>query len=152
MSSPSTVHVAAAASATASATATHTPQPADPWDAPYFGGPVFLAYAPGLVAAPVAVSSPAQSAAPQAVPGVQPPSSSAAPTAVRPALGLDAWDAPYFGGPVFFRYPTYPVTVHGFSPMAAAPPIAAPAAPERAPAPVVSPRRRGLLARLFGVR
>jgi hypothetical protein len=150
MSSPSTVRVAAA-----SATATHTPQPADPWDAPYFGGPVFLAYAPGLVAASGAASSPAQSAAPQAVPGVQPPSSSAAPAAVRPALGLDAWDAPYFGGPVFFRYPTYPVAVPGFSPtaatpMAATPPIAAPAAPERAP--VVSPRRRGLLARLFGVR
>ena len=147
MSSPSTVHVAA----TASAAATYASnQPADPWDAPYFGGPVFLAYAPSLIAAPVAASAPAQSAAPQAVPGVQPPNSFSAAAAVRPALGLDAWDAPYFGGPVFFRYPTYPVAVPGFSPTAATPPVAAPALPERAPAPAVSPRRRSLFARLFG--
>jgi hypothetical protein len=149
MSAPSTVQVAVSTSATA----THTPhQPADPWDAPYFGGRVFLAYNPRAVTAPGAASLPSQSAVPQAAPRVQPPNASSALASVRPALGLDAWDAPYFGGPVFFRYPAYPVAMPGFSPAAATLPIAEPAAPERAASPVLSPRRRGLLARLFGVR
>jgi hypothetical protein len=58
--------------------------PGDPWDAPYFGAPVYLAYQ----AAPMP-----------------------APATVPAGLAADPWDAPYFGAPAFFRYPDYPVAV-----------------------------------------
>lgn len=58
--------------------------PGDPWDAPYFGGAVYLAYQPVPIPAPVTVPA---------------------------GLAADPWDAPYFGGTVYFRYPDYPVAI-----------------------------------------
>lgn len=60
--------------------------PADPWDAPYFGGPVYLGYRPGRdVTTQVAV-----------MPVVAEVSSE--------SFAFAPWDAPYFGGQVYFRY------------------------------------------------
>jgi hypothetical protein len=56
--------------------------PIDPWDAPYFGAPVYHAY--------------------QAVP-------MPAPATVPAGLAADPWDAPYFGAPIYLRYPDYSV-------------------------------------------
>lgn len=123
-----------------------TPLPADPWDAPYFGGPVYLAYRPAPMPAPA-----------------QAPKSQ--------GLAADPWDAPYFGGPVYFRYPDYPVgiaapgaaevpahpgesmrddAVASTETVVAAPDGTAEVVEETAPAPAITGRRGGWLARLFG--
>ena len=72
-----------------------TPQtPADPWDAPYFGGTVYLQYQPTLrvMGAPVARAAEAEEEA------------MAMGAVARVEPFLYPWDAPYFGAPVFLLY------------------------------------------------
>ena len=72
---------------------------ADPWDAPYFGGPVYLGYHPGMLPSTPAGASAA---------GV-----SSTTSAVLVSFTFAPWDAPYFGGPVYFRYPDFPMVSFG---------------------------------------
>jgi hypothetical protein len=109
-------------------------------------------------------------------------SSSAVTALARASVpAADPWDAPYFGGPIYFRYPAFPVAVAALtcpaaqldvmpaapsvaptpapdsliSPAPSAPPVALetsgpPAAiPATASIQASTPRRRGWLARLF---
>jgi hypothetical protein len=102
---------------------------------------------------------------------VREPGGAAAATMTRtPVLAADPWDAPYFGGHVYFSYPPFQHTVA--APAAAAPltpasrpPVPEPVRPEVAPARLVAhstadeaasvlaetptPARRGWLSRLF---
>lgn len=66
---------------------------ADPWDAPYFGAPIYLTYQPTLA------ERPARAAVAPFTP------TDATPTHA-PSAGMrwDPWDAPYFGAPVFLAY------------------------------------------------
>ena len=150
------------------ATARQPAQPADPWDAPYFGGPVFFVYAPqngapkeGVVSSSAAssASTPASSAQSLSAASVS------APTTTPLAFSNAPWDAPFFGAPVHFAYPRYPVSVPGFSPVVAD--VIQPGAPMQngvhralprpsdaanaggSTAPVRPSRRRGFFARLF---
>jgi hypothetical protein len=163
---------------------------ADPWDAPYFGGRVYFSYHPTLYptldtspapALPSAAIAATSSTAPTLPEQAQAQASSRTPS----PLSLDPWDAPYFGGPVYFRYPAFPVAVAALAapaaqldampdapsgiptptpsspsalpdppaiqetrgPLAATP--ATPAAPVTASTPAPTPPRRGWLARLF---
>lgn len=91
-------------------------------------------------------------------------------TTAQPA---DPWDAPYFGAPVYFRYPDYPVGVANLKasaptkarvpsagasavPVAEPPPMAVASqgvSPSlEAPTATPLPARRGFFARLFGRR
>jgi hypothetical protein len=150
---------------------------ADPWDAPYFGGRVYFSYHPTLYTTPHIPPAPALPSADIAS------SAAAASTAPAPAepvqvralsqrlapLGLDPWDAPYFGGPVYFHYPAFPVAAAAQldeTPAAPAGGLLAPSALSASPVAVETagppaatpalagtlappPRRRGWLARLF---
>ena len=104
---------------------------------------------------------------------IQAPSASLAVAQGPAAQPADPWDAPYFGAPVYFRYPDYPVGVADLkasaptrasvpSAGASAVPVAVPPPVTVAPQGVSSsleaptanplPARRGFFARLFGRR
>jgi len=82
-------HTQQSGSASAALTATY------PWDAPYFGVPVYLRYQ-----ADNGYSDP-------------PPPATAATEHSEAAISTLArslpWDSPYFGAPIYMRYPEYPV-------------------------------------------
>lgn len=86
-------------SSTATATIAVAPagvSPADPWDAPYFGGPVYFGYRPTLAAVTDVHAALVARASDNAARVVE--------TMTAGALPADPWDAPYFGGPVYFGY------------------------------------------------
>ncbi|MGZ3638270.1 MAG: hypothetical protein ACXWQR_22040 [Ktedonobacterales bacterium] len=96
-------------------TATMTDMPAkvlaaDPWDAPYFGGPVYFEYRPARPAVMDAHAAWEAGASDDAARVVEAQMETAG------ALPADPWDAPYFGGPVYFRYADS--GVKGFAPAA----------------------------------
>ncbi len=84
---------------------------ADPWDAPYFGAPIYLTYQPTLSATPA--GRPANSpSAPATLLGA-PHSDALTPTprsdTRTAAPRWDPWDAPYFGAPVYLAYQPTPL-------------------------------------------
>ncbi len=62
--------------------------PADPWDAPYFGGIVYFSYRPTPLPTP-ATSEAALAKLPYTVNAWEP------------------WDAPYFGAPIYLNFPGF---------------------------------------------
>ncbi len=135
---------------------------ADPWDAPYFGAPVYLAYQPTLapqqatrpaaarVQAPTVASLDVATASERrAAPGVR---------AASQTTQWDPWDAPYFGAPVYLAYRAQPLacpSAEWVAPMAVAslaPGETADAARVAATPAAPKPRRAtpNWLARLFG--
>ncbi len=112
---------------------------ADPWDAPYFGAPIYFQYQPSLPARAHTEDHASR-------------------------LPVDPWDAPYFGGTVYLGYSAYPATLA--APPASLAPSTGPADEQslpvsaaigKAPISTVQPdgtatstRRRNWLARLFG--
>lgn len=133
------------------------PTAADPWDMPYFGGPTYFHYQPSLLSLHGDEASSLLTGAVDA--------ESATP-AYTSSYSVDPWDAPYFGGPVYFDYRanpaalTSPLPSLGSSSSAAredARPLAgvAAATPSRAILPEGAASRtvrRNWLARLFGQR
>src|SRR5260370_291280 len=154
-----------------------TGTPADPWDAPYFGAPVYLAYRPDVPAAPEPVTHPAGTSPttsslqplnmlyfggpiydtfPPFGGAAAPTEAASAPVATGPAL--DTTHLPYFGGPT---YTTYDPAVPGFRAEREPEPVASSAAgvaasdaaaPAAAPPEKLVVQRRGWFARLFGQR
>jgi hypothetical protein len=66
-------------------------QPADPWDAPYFGGTVYFRYRASATLPPQEPT----------------PSAAASTPSTRQPLATDPWDAPYFCGPIYLRFPDF---------------------------------------------
>ena len=137
------------ASAPAAIDARPSAPSADPWDAPYFGAPVYLGYQPSLPPIPEPVTMSAATANAAAVadpiawpffgapiyagfPAFEAQESSAAALAVAsvtapPQSTSDPWDAPYFGAPVYLGYfPTPGIEMATPAPVAARPAAAAP--------------------------
>jgi hypothetical protein len=141
----------------------------DPWDAPYFGVPVYLRYqADSSYSDPLPVAL-------NATPMPDTTTAFAPAHAETDASAHDRslpWDGPYFGAPIYLRYPAYPVATdmfvaaNGQSPVAeyANPQLAVEASStpgdEAVPATHISPlaamppvrQRQSWLARLFGGR
>jgi hypothetical protein len=76
----------------------------DPWDMPYFGAPVYFTYQPSL-------SAPSGTAAVTLVDASGVSESASAASTSPSLLSFDPWDAPYFGGGIFLKYPAFPVVL-----------------------------------------
>ncbi len=71
---------------------------ADPWDAPYFGGAVYFRYrVPMTLTTQVAAPAPTAKVAESTPPTSQP----------QRIFATDPCDAPYFGGPIYLRFPAF---------------------------------------------
>lgn len=126
---------------TTTTTTTATPArryAADPWDAPYFGGRVYLSYQPDIAdtqPAAARVDAAARAAEVAALPRVAPGADAARSPNGKPAASgalarFDPWDAPYFGAPVYFGYaasPTRPILAVTASPATGTPATGTPA-------------------------
>jgi hypothetical protein len=76
----------------------------DPWDMPYFGAPIYFTYQPSL-------SAPSGAAAVTLVDAIGVSESASAASTSPSLLSFDPWDAPYFGGAIFLKYPAFPVAL-----------------------------------------
>lgn len=71
---------------------------ADPWDAPYFGGAVYFQYRASMTLTTQVLAPAATAKVAEAIPPTSQP---------QRVFATDPWDAPYFGGPIYLRFPAF---------------------------------------------